>query len=68
MHACESDGRDNRLISRRRIMPRVDKPMSALRLHTSIHDDTPCLCGDCQRLWRAIERNATRQPSVPKAA
>ena len=42
--------------------------MSALRMHTSIHDDTPCLCRDCQRLRLAIERNAMRQPSVPKAA
>ena len=68
MHACESHGRDNRHISRRRIMPREDQPMSALRMHTSIHDDTPCLCRDCQRLRRAIERNAMGQPSVPKAA
>jgi hypothetical protein len=39
-----------------------------LMLHTSIHDDSPCLCIDCQNLRQVIERNARAQPPLPNAA
>ncbi|MGB4700553.1 MAG: hypothetical protein WBH13_08515 [Parasynechococcus sp.] len=39
-----------------------------LMLHTSIHDDAPCLCIDCQNLRRVIEQNARAQPPIPNAA
>ena len=33
-----------------------------LKLHSSIHDDEPCLCLDCTTLRQEIERNAHAQP------
>ncbi|MDA0258519.1 MAG: hypothetical protein O2972_07520 [Cyanobacteria bacterium] len=34
----------------------------AIRLHSSVHDDEPCLCIDCRNLRAAIQRNAAAQP------
>jgi hypothetical protein len=54
--------------SDRRKMNSSEEKIIPLMLHTSIHDDAPCLCIDCQNLRRLIEQNARAQPPLPKAA
>ena len=36
----------------------------AIRLHSSVHDDEPCLCIDCRNLRAAIARNARSQAAA----